>query len=71
MSIVKFRKLGDCNGALVSLESNKNILYEINRVYYIFGTSDGVRRDFHALRILKQVLSYFNACRYTINNKSV
>ena len=58
---MKYKKLdfkiyGDERGSLISLEANKNIPFEIKRVYYIFDTKDGVRRGFHAHKNLEQVL---------------
>ncbi|NLD28493.1 MAG: WxcM-like domain-containing protein [Myxococcales bacterium] len=43
-------------GSLISLESGKNIPFDIKRVYYIFGVKDEVRRGFHAHKSLDQVL---------------
>jgi len=51
-----FLKKGDENGSLIALEENKNIPFEIKRVYYIFDTKEGVRRGFHAHKSLEQVL---------------
>ena len=48
INTIEFKKLGDERGSLVSLEQNKNIPFEIKRIYYIFGTKDGVSRGFHA-----------------------
>jgi dTDP-4-dehydrorhamnose 3,5-epimerase-like enzyme len=45
---------------LISLEENKNIPFEIKRVYYIFNTQEGVRRGFHAHKNLEQVLVCIN-----------
>ena len=52
---VNFPPLGDQRGSLVALESNITIPFDIKRVYYIFGTQEGVARGFHAHRNLKQV----------------
>ncbi len=51
-----FDIIGDNRGSLISLESMKNIPFEIKRVYYIFDTKEGIRRGFHAHKNLKQVL---------------
>ncbi|GMN99929.1 sugar 3,4-ketoisomerase [Parageobacillus thermoglucosidasius] len=53
---IDFKIMGDERGSLISLEQNKNIPFEIKRVYYIFNTKKGVRRGFHAHKKLKQVL---------------
>ncbi len=58
MSLIKtieFDLLGDERGSLISLEQNKNIPFDIKRVYYIFGTEQGVARGFHAHKELVQV----------------
>ncbi|MEY8701928.1 FdtA/QdtA family cupin domain-containing protein [Francisella philomiragia] len=54
--IIGFCVKGDRRGSLVSLEQNKNIPFDIRRVYYIFNTKTNARRGFHAHRNLKQVL---------------
>jgi dTDP-4-dehydrorhamnose 3,5-epimerase-like enzyme len=54
--LIQLEIKGDERGSLISLESCKNIPFEIKRVYYIFDTKDGVRRGFHAHKKLKQVL---------------
>lgn len=72
MSLVKLINLtsfGDERGSLVALESNKIIPFDIKRVYYIFGTKDGVSRGFHAHKTLKQVLVCVSGkCRITLDN---
>lgn len=47
---------GDERGNLIALESNKNVPFEIKRVYYIYSTKEKVSRGFHAHRDLKQLL---------------
>jgi len=47
---------GDARGQLVALEENKEIPFNIKRVYYIYDTLEGVRRGFHAHKELKQLL---------------
>jgi len=54
--ILEFKVLGDEKGSLVALESNKNVPFDIKRVFYIFGTKEGVRRGCHAHKKLNQVL---------------
>ncbi len=51
---------GDERGSLISLEENKNIPFDIKRVYYIFDTKEGVRRGFHAHKSLEQALICVN-----------
>ena len=56
IEIINFDIKGDERGSLISLEENKNIPFEIKRVYYIFNTLEGIRRGFHAHKKLKQLL---------------
>ena len=59
MSLAKFihfEVMGDDRGNLVSLEENRNIPFDIKRVYYIFDNVVGVERGFHAHHNLKQVV---------------
>lgn len=46
---------GDDRGLLISLEQQRNVPFEIRRVYYIFGTRQGVHRGQHAHRQLNQL----------------
>jgi len=55
MSLIDFKVLGDERGQLVALEGNKNIPFEIKRVYYLTGTKPGVPRGFHAHKELEQI----------------
>ena len=58
MSLLKtidFPLLGDERGSLISLEANKQIPFQIKRVYYIYGTRMDVARGFHAHKQLQQV----------------
>lgn len=53
---IEFTNLGDERGDLVSLEQNKNIPFEIKRVYYLVNTAQGMSRGYHAHKKLKQIL---------------
>lgn len=55
IKLIDFQILGDDRGSLVALEKNKEIPFPIKRVYYLFGTKNGVRRGFHAHKSLQQV----------------
>lgn len=52
---IDFPPLGDDRGSLVALEADKTVPFAIKRVYYIFGTKEGVARGFHAHKNLKQI----------------
>ncbi|EGU33603.1 MULTISPECIES: sugar 3,4-ketoisomerase [Vibrio] len=72
MSLIKtieFDLLGDERGSLVSLEQNKNIPFNIKRVYYIFNTEQGVARGFHAHKKLQQVaICLRGSCRFILDD---
>ncbi|WP_163907559.1 sugar 3,4-ketoisomerase, partial [Proteus mirabilis] len=64
-----FNKLGDERGSLTSLEQNKNIPFEIKRIYYIFGTKKGVSRGFHAHKELQQLaICVRGSCRFIMDD---
>ena len=60
ISLIDFQKHGDDRGMLIALESNKEIPFEIKRVYYMYDTIENVRRGFHAHKKLKQILICIN-----------
>ena len=51
-----FSEKGDDRGLLSIVEANKDIPFDIARVYYIYATKKGVARGLHAHRELNQVL---------------
>lgn len=64
-----FPPLGDYRGSLVALEAEKTVPFVIKRVYYIFGTQQGIARGFHAHRNLKQVaVCVTGKCRMILDN---
>lgn len=69
INIIDFPLLGDGRGALVALEANRHIPFEIKRVYYIYGTAQGVARGFHAHKELKQVaICLKGSCRFVMDD---
>jgi len=40
IEIINLTVHGDERGSLISLENNKNIPFEMKRVYYIYGTEE-------------------------------
>ncbi len=53
---------GDERGQLIALEANKNLPFDVKRVYYIYDTKKGVPRGYHAHKDLEQVLICVNGC---------
>ena len=71
MNIQVFKLLphGDERGSLIALEVERNIPFKIERVYYMYGTSEGVRRGYHAHRTLRQVaISVRGSCRFLLDD---
>ena len=54
-SLHHFAAIADDRGALVALEAGRQVPFGIARVYYIYGTSGGQARGFHAHRALEQM----------------
>lgn len=52
---IQLQKHGDSRGMLVALEPDRNVPFEIRRVYYLFATTEGVHRGQHAHRNLNQL----------------
>tara|TARA_R110002012_G_scaffold199872_4_gene368812 strand:+ start:2383 stop:2790 length:408 start_codon:yes stop_codon:yes gene_type:complete len=69
VKLIEFPALGDERGSLVALEGNKTVPFDIKRVYYMFGTREGVARGFHAHKALKQVtVCVTGRCRMILDN---
>ncbi|MGL6256863.1 sugar 3,4-ketoisomerase [Aeromonas caviae] len=69
VKLIDFPMLGDERGALVALDGNKSIPFDIKRVYYIYGTQSGVSRGFHAHKALKQVaIVVRGSCRFILDD---
>ena len=69
IQLIDFKPLGDERGSLVALEANKDVPFDINRVYYIFNTGSGVTRGHHAHLNLKQVaICVTGSCRFILDD---
>jgi dTDP-4-dehydrorhamnose 3,5-epimerase-like enzyme len=72
MSLIKtieFIVLGDQRGSLISLEENRNIPFEIKRVYYILESNRDTSRGFHAHKNLQQVaVCVAGSCRFILDD---
>jgi len=51
-----FQIHGDNRGQLVAIEEFSDIPFAIKRVYYMYDTTKGVRRGYHAHKNLQQIL---------------
>lgn len=70
-TFIEFQPKGDDRGSLVAIESEKNIPFEIKRVYYIFDTKSGVVRGLHAHKNLSQIMVCLKgSCCVVLDNGS-
>lgn len=71
ISNYNFTPHGDDRGQLIAIEAEKDIPFEVKRVYYIYDTKQGVRRGFHAHKSLQQILvCVHGSCKIHLNNGS-
>ncbi len=67
--ILDLKTFGDERGKLISLESNKNIPFEIKRVYYIFDTLPDQIRGQHSHKNLEQIIIVMDgACQFVLDD---
>lgn len=67
--LIPMKVFGDERGRLVSLESNKNIPFDIKRMYYIFDTLPEQSRGLHAHKDLEQVIIAIDgACQFILDD---
>ena len=71
MQVIKyaFQQHGDERGQLVALEEINDIPFRIKRVYYLYDTSLGVTRGYHAHKKLEQILICIHgSCKIRLDN---
>lgn len=69
IEIIPLQIHGDERGSLVALETQKNIPFDIKRVYYLFDTLENVVRGYHAHKELKQVaIAIRGSCRFLLDD---
>lgn len=67
--LIDMQIFGDERGKLISLEGNKNIPFEIKRVYYIYDTLPNQTRGQHAHRTLEQIIIAIDgACQFVLDD---
>lgn len=67
--LIEMNVHGDARGKLVSLESMKDVPFEIKRVYYMFDTLPNESRGFHAHKDLEQIIIAMDgACRFVLDD---
>lgn len=67
--LIEMKVMGDERGKLVSLESNKNIPFELKRVYYIFDTLPNQERGKHAHKNMEQIIVAMDgSCEFVLDD---
>lgn len=67
--LIEFPVHGDHSGSLVALEKGEDFPFEIQRVYYVWGTEKNVVRGHHAHRELQQVIiATSGSCDFILDN---
>ncbi|MDA3875887.1 MAG: FdtA/QdtA family cupin domain-containing protein [Halothiobacillus sp.] len=67
--LIEFPELGDERGFLIALESLRQIPFDIKRIYYIYGTKEGISRGFNAHKALQQVaVCVSGRCRMVLDS---
>jgi len=68
-TVIDINQLGDERGLLTVIEEKLTIPFEILRVFYIYGTKEGVRRGFHAHYKTRQALICVSGnCKVYLDN---
>ena len=71
VKLYRFPPHGDDRGQLIAIEEQKDLPFDIKRVYYIYDTLPGVRRGFQAHRNLQQILICVSgSCKIHLDNGS-
>lgn len=69
ISLIKLHSHSDGRGNLISLESLKNVPFDIKRVYYLFNLNPSHPRGFHAHKNLHQmVVCVSGSCDFILDN---
>jgi len=61
-NIIPLKKIHNTAGNITVLEGNKNIPFDINRIYYLYDIPGGESRGGHAHKELKQLLIAVSGC---------
>ena len=67
--LIDMTVFGDRRGKLISLEGNKNVPFDIKRVYYILDTIPDEERGKHAHKDLEQIIVAIDgACEFVLDD---
>lgn len=69
LPVIDFPSHGDQRGQLVAIEAGAAVPFEIRRIYYIYGTREGIDRGFHAHKSLRQVaIAVCGSCQMVLDD---
>ena len=69
MSLNEHKILGDERGKLIAIEAERQVPFEIRRVFYIYGTKENIPRGNHSHYKTKQYLiSVAGSCKVTLDD---
>ena len=67
--LIDMKVFGDSRGKLISLEGNRNVPFEIKRVYWIYDTLPNEERGFHAHKNMEQIIVAMDgACEFVLDD---
>jgi len=70
--LLEFPIHGNHEGSLVALEKGDDFPFEIQRVYYVWGTAANTVRGHHAHKALEQVIVVTSgSCDFTLDNGKI
>ena len=69
MTKYSFNVKKDARGSLIAIEENRDIPFNIKRIYYMYGIETGANRGCHAHKLLQQILICINGeCSISLDN---
>ena len=67
--LIDMKVFGDERGKLISLEGNRNVPFEIKRVYWIYDTLPDQNRGMHAHKNMEQIIVAMDgACQFVLDD---
>lgn len=68
---IDFPVISDPRGDLIALEANKQVPFDIKRIYYLYNIPSDVRRGYHSHKKLQQVaIPLSGSCKFLLENGS-
>ena len=67
--LIQFHKITDRSGHLVALEENRNLPFDVKRIFYIYGVSGNIVRGNHANRFSRIVfIAVKGKCKISVKD---